>query len=202
MFHVCYNSAMYIQSVQSIFQSRLGAEGEMFEGRSSKLLYDWRSVSQYVLVSSTLVGLAIRYYFLSECCCLKSTVMFLLGALSDERTGLQFAVQSLDGLSRTEPVTIFYCLVWDSPNMEGQVPVFISHRNRVASNLSWLKHLGTDRVENISQQSYYCGDYLAILVVYRTNTEQRLLYSFKFRCRCVATVACRSMLPSNKLLMV
>jgi hypothetical protein len=33
----------------------------------SKLLYDWRSVSQYVLVSSTLVGLATRYYFLSEC---------------------------------------------------------------------------------------------------------------------------------------
>jgi hypothetical protein len=33
---------------------------------------DWptvsQSVSQYVLVSSTLVGLATRYYFLSECC--------------------------------------------------------------------------------------------------------------------------------------
>jgi hypothetical protein len=29
----------------------------------SKLLYDW----QYVLVSSTLVGLATRYYFLSKC---------------------------------------------------------------------------------------------------------------------------------------
>jgi hypothetical protein len=31
---------------------------------------DGRSVSQYVLVSSTLVGLATRYYFLSECYCL------------------------------------------------------------------------------------------------------------------------------------
>jgi hypothetical protein len=29
------------------------------------------SVSQYVLVSSTLVGIETRYYFLSECCCLK-----------------------------------------------------------------------------------------------------------------------------------
>jgi hypothetical protein len=28
--------------------------------------------SQYVLVSSTLVGLTTRYYFLSECCCLVS----------------------------------------------------------------------------------------------------------------------------------
>jgi hypothetical protein len=29
------------------------------------------TVSQYILVSITLVGLATRYYFLSECCCLK-----------------------------------------------------------------------------------------------------------------------------------
>jgi hypothetical protein len=53
---------------------------------------DSQSVSQYVLVSGTLVGLATRYYFLSECCCLKFAVLNLLGALSDERTGLQFAV--------------------------------------------------------------------------------------------------------------
>jgi hypothetical protein len=33
-----------------------------------------QSVSQYVLVSSNLVGLATRYYFLSECCCLKFAV--------------------------------------------------------------------------------------------------------------------------------
>jgi hypothetical protein len=51
-----------------------------------------QSVSQYVLVSSTLVGLATTFYFLSECCCLKFAVLFLWGALSDERTGLQFAV--------------------------------------------------------------------------------------------------------------
>jgi hypothetical protein len=50
------------------------------------------SASQYVLASSTLVGLATRYYFLSECYCLKFAVLYLLGTLSDERTGLQFAV--------------------------------------------------------------------------------------------------------------
>jgi hypothetical protein len=50
------------------------------------------TVRQYVFVSSTLVGLATRYYFLSEGCCLKFVVFFLWGALSDERTGLQFAV--------------------------------------------------------------------------------------------------------------
>jgi hypothetical protein len=51
-----------------------------------------QSVSQYVLVSSTLVGLATRYYFLSGCCSLKFAVLYLWGVLSDERTGLQFAV--------------------------------------------------------------------------------------------------------------
>jgi hypothetical protein len=67
-------------------------------------------VSQYVLVSSTLLGLATRYYFLS-CCCLKFAVLFLCSTLSDERMGLQFVVQSLNGPSRSEPVTILYCLI-------------------------------------------------------------------------------------------
>jgi hypothetical protein len=30
-------------------------------------------------------------------------------------------------------MSIFYCLYfWDSPNLQGQVPVFVSSRNRVA----------------------------------------------------------------------
>jgi hypothetical protein len=48
------------------------------------------TVSQYVLVSSTLVGLATRYYFLWECYCLKFAVLFLWGVFSNERTGLRF----------------------------------------------------------------------------------------------------------------
>jgi hypothetical protein len=43
--------------------------------------------------------------------------------------------QSLLGRSPAELTTIFYCLIWDSPNLEGQVPIFISPRNRVAVNL-------------------------------------------------------------------
>jgi hypothetical protein len=35
------------------------------------------------------------------------------GALSDERTGLQFVVQSVSGHSRGEHITIHYCLIWD-----------------------------------------------------------------------------------------
>jgi hypothetical protein len=39
--------------------------------------------------------------------------------------------QSLLGQSPAELTAIFYYLIWDSPNLEGQVPVFISPRNRV-----------------------------------------------------------------------
>jgi hypothetical protein len=70
--------------------------------------------------------LATRYYFLSECCCLKFEDLFVWGALSDDRTGLQLAMQSLNGPSGAEPVTILYCFIWDSPNVEGQVPVYTS----------------------------------------------------------------------------
>jgi hypothetical protein len=70
------------------------------------------TVSQSVCLGiSTLVGLATRYYFLSECCCLKVAVLFLWGALSDERTGLQFPVQSLNCPNRAEPATILYYLI-------------------------------------------------------------------------------------------
>jgi hypothetical protein len=76
------------------------------------------------------LGLVTRYYFLPEDFCLKAVVLSLWGALSDERTGLQFAVQSFNGPSHTESVTILYCLIRDSANLEGQVLVFISSRNR------------------------------------------------------------------------
>jgi hypothetical protein len=49
-----------------------------------------------------------------------------------KRIGLQFSVQSLNGPSHAEPVTILYCLIWDAPNVEGQVSGFVSPRNRVA----------------------------------------------------------------------
>jgi hypothetical protein len=57
------------------------------------------------------LGLVTRYYFLSKGFCLKVAVLALWGAHSDERTGLQFAVQSLSGPGRTEPETILYCLI-------------------------------------------------------------------------------------------
>jgi hypothetical protein len=40
--------------------------------------------------------------------------------------------QSLLGRSPADFTAIFYCLICDSPNLEGQVPIFMSPRNRVA----------------------------------------------------------------------
>jgi hypothetical protein len=39
--------------------------------------------------------------------------------------------QSLSGLSPAELTTIFYCLIWDSPYLKGQVSEFITPKNRV-----------------------------------------------------------------------
>jgi hypothetical protein len=41
------------------------------------------------------LGLVTKYYFLSECCCLKVAVLSLWGALSDKRSGLSFVILSL-----------------------------------------------------------------------------------------------------------
>jgi hypothetical protein len=41
------------------------------------------------------LGLATRYYFLSEGCRLKVAILSLWGALSDERSGLSFVILSL-----------------------------------------------------------------------------------------------------------
>jgi hypothetical protein len=65
------------------------------------------------------------------------------GALSDEKSGLYFSVfaghrqRSLSQMSPTGLVSIFYCLYFlDSPKLEGQVPVFISPKNRI-DQLYW-----------------------------------------------------------------
>jgi hypothetical protein len=51
--------------------------------------------------------------------------------------------------------TIFYCLIWDSPNLEGQVPVFISPGNRVAQ--LYPRALGSLFVASYDSQGYGGG---------------------------------------------
>jgi hypothetical protein len=60
--------------------------------------------------------------------------------------------QSFLGRSPAELTTIFYCLIWNSPNLEGYVPVFISPRNRVAQLYS--RALGSLFVAPYDSQGY------------------------------------------------
>jgi hypothetical protein len=103
----------------------------------SKFLYDWQSVSQSVSQS---VCLGIEHP-----CGTCDQILFPVGMLLSEICGLvsvghplwrengsAICSESLNGPSRSEPETILYCLIRDSRNLEGQVPVFISPRNKVA----------------------------------------------------------------------
>jgi hypothetical protein len=45
--------------------------------------------------------------------------------------------QSLSGPRPAELSTIFYCIIWDSPNLEGQGPVLVSPGNRSAQLYPW-----------------------------------------------------------------
>jgi hypothetical protein len=63
--------------------------------------------------------------------------------------------QSLLGRSPAELTAIFYCLIWDSPNLEGQIPVFISLRNRVAQ--LYPRALDSPFVASYDSQSYGGG---------------------------------------------
>jgi hypothetical protein len=67
----CFHLLAHSSQHQTALHFRSGHVQDEKRGEV-RLLYDWRSVNQYVLVSSTLVGLATRYYFLSKGCCLVS----------------------------------------------------------------------------------------------------------------------------------
>jgi hypothetical protein len=123
-----------------------------------KLNYDLQSVGQSVLVSGTRLGPVTNFSLSLKL----STIAGLLfcSALSDERTDcnllllLALASAVPSGLSPTLLKTILYFPnSWDSPILEGQVPVFISPRNRVAQ--IYPRALGSLSVASYDSQG--CG---------------------------------------------
>jgi hypothetical protein len=68
---------------------------------------------------------------------------------------LGFTREALSGPSLAERTVIFYWLIWDAPNLEGQVPVFISLRNRVAQ--LYPRALGSIFLASYNSQSYSEG---------------------------------------------
>jgi hypothetical protein len=116
------------------------------------------------------VGLATRYYFLSECYCLKFAVLYLWGDLSDERTDLQAICSVITQWSESLRTRNHTLLSSEAPpNLEDQVPVFISPWNRVAQlhprALGYILPLTTNSVshahrphrKHIARRFLYCS---------------------------------------------
>jgi hypothetical protein len=78
--------------------------------------------------------------------------------------------QPLLGRSPAELTPIFYCLIWDSPTLEGQVYVFISPRNRVAQLYS--RALGPLSVAPYDSQDYGGG----ILARFHTGLKEVIAF--------------------------
>jgi hypothetical protein len=108
---------------------------------------------------------------LSEICCLVS-----LGRPLWREDGSAICSVSLNGPSRSEHVTKLYCLIWDSPNLEGQVPVFIFPRTRVAQLYS--RALGSLYVVSYDSQGYGVG-ILTLLYIYISFTNSMVQYKVK-----------------------
>jgi hypothetical protein len=79
--------------------------------------------------------------------------------------------QSLLGRSPAELTAIFYCFIWDSTNLEGQVPVFISPRNRVAQ--LYPRTLGSLSVASYDSRGYGGG----IIICLHTGQTMYVLYT-------------------------
>jgi hypothetical protein len=80
-------------------------------------------------------------------------------ALFDERMGLYsynfflaLPDRSLSGPSPAKLTTAFYCLIWDSSNLEGQVPICIFPTRRVAR--LYPRALGSHFVASYDSQGY------------------------------------------------
>jgi hypothetical protein len=105
-----------------------------------KLIYDQQSVGHSVLVSNAHLGPVTNFSFSLKFPLDSCDFVNLVRPLWREGGSVIYLYncfwtlpeQSLLGRSSAELTAIFYCLIWDSLNLEVQVPVFISPRNRVA----------------------------------------------------------------------
>jgi hypothetical protein len=115
-----------------------------------RLFCDRRSVGQSVLVSGSHLGPVTRFVLLSDIFGLR--VVGRPPWREDRSVIYLYNLLSLFRPSPTELMTTPYCLIWDSLNQEGQVPVFISLRNRVAQLYPWA--LGSPFVAYYDSQGY------------------------------------------------
>jgi hypothetical protein len=139
-----------------------------------KLIYERQSVGQSVLVSGAHLGPVTNFSLSSKFpsdrqlhFCYFVAPSLTKGRVCNILYNCFWALpeQSLLGRSPTELRAIFYCLIWDSPNLEGQVPVFISPRNWVAQ--LYPRVLGSLSVASYDSQGSGGG------ILTRLHTEKR-----------------------------
>jgi hypothetical protein len=102
----------------------------------SKLLYDWRSVSMYWCRDhfETCDQILLPVWrLLPESC---GPVSVWCSLWREDGSAVCSSITQWSEI-RSEPVTVLHYLIWDPPNLEGQVPVFISPRNKVAQLYPW-----------------------------------------------------------------
>jgi hypothetical protein len=118
-----------------------------------QLYCDRRSVGQFVLVSDTHPWPLAIFLLLSDICGLH-----VEGRPSWREDGpviYSYNSLSLSGPSPEELMATSYCLIWDSPKLEGHVPVFTSPMNRVAQ--LYFPALGSLFVAFYDSQGYRGG---------------------------------------------
>jgi hypothetical protein len=101
--------------------------------------------------------------------------------------------QSVWGPSLTELTATFYCLIWDTPNLEGQVPVFKSPRNRVAQ----LYPRAPGSLYVASYESQGCGG--GILTSLHTGRRRPTLFYIKTPWSESASELCRPITYINSV---
>jgi hypothetical protein len=154
--HTCLQSCLHYCYLVSAFSSGCSPSSRFLNCPQQfsdwlqlklKLIYDRQSVNQSVLVSGSHLDPMSRFLcFLCDDCGFLDVgrplwqedgyVIYLYNCFWALQEQLLFS------RSPTELMTIFYCLIWDYPNMEGQVPVFIFPWNRVAQ--LYPRALGTN----------------------------------------------------------
>jgi hypothetical protein len=138
-----------------------------------RLFCDRRSVGQSVLMSGLHLRPMTRFVLLSGICSLH--VVGRPPWREDGSVILSYNLILLPGPSPSELMTTPCCLVWDFPNLEGQVPVFISPRNRVAQ--LYPRALGSLFVASYDSQDYGGG------ILTRLNTGRLILM------RCIIAIS-------------
>jgi hypothetical protein len=128
-----------------------------------KLIYDRQSVGQSVLVSETHLGPATNFSFsLKFSLDICGFVILYLPLWREDGSLIYCTIASGPrqtshswGRNPAELTAIFYGLIWVSPDLDGQVPIFISPRNRVAQ--SYPRALGSLFISSYGSQGYGGG---------------------------------------------